>query len=83
MVDILRRLREPPFGTETSERNLMNAAADEIERLTALEATAYEVLDLYLTTGGGSPEAHAKFHRARIEYLALRKMHKQREGSLK
>ena len=35
MTDIVRRLREPPFGTETSERNLMNAAADEITRLTA------------------------------------------------
>lgn len=33
MADILKRLREPPFGTETSERNLMAAAADEIERL--------------------------------------------------
>lgn len=32
---ILKRLREPPFGTETSERNLMTAAADEIERLRA------------------------------------------------
>lgn len=35
MSDIIRRLREPPFGTETSERNLMAAAADEIERLRA------------------------------------------------
>jgi len=35
MTDIVRRLREPPFGTETSERNLMIAAADEITRLTA------------------------------------------------
>lgn len=34
MADIVRRLREPPFGTETSERNLMNAAADEITSLT-------------------------------------------------
>jgi hypothetical protein len=33
VVDILTRLREPPFGTETSERNLMISAADEIERL--------------------------------------------------
>lgn len=33
MANIIRRLREPPFGTETSERNLMAAAADEIERL--------------------------------------------------
>jgi hypothetical protein len=33
MSDILTRLREPPFGTETSERNLMISAADEIEKL--------------------------------------------------
>ncbi len=33
MSDIVKRLREPPFGTETSERNLMASAADEIERL--------------------------------------------------
>lgn len=33
MADVLTRLRNPPFGTETSERNLMAAAADEIERL--------------------------------------------------
>lgn len=32
-VNLLRRLRDPAFGTETSERNLMNAAADYIERL--------------------------------------------------
>ena len=31
--DIVRRLRNPPFGTETSERNIMDAAADEIELL--------------------------------------------------
>lgn len=36
MTDILRRLREPPFGTETSERNLFADAAGEIERLKAL-----------------------------------------------
>lgn len=35
MTDILDRLRNQPFGTETSERNLMNAAANEIERLRA------------------------------------------------
>lgn len=29
MTDIVKRLREPPFDTETSERNLMIAAADE------------------------------------------------------
>lgn len=30
-----KRLREPPFGTETSERNLMMAAADAIADLRA------------------------------------------------
>jgi hypothetical protein len=41
MTNILKRLREPPFGTETSERNLMVAAAGEIERLRrALEEIA-------------------------------------------
>jgi len=40
MTDILRRLREPPFGTETSERNLMAAAAAEISKLRALTAEA-------------------------------------------
>jgi len=36
MTDIVERLRKPPFGTETSERNIMNTAADEIERLREL-----------------------------------------------
>lgn len=35
MSDLMKRLRNPPFGTETSELNLMTAAADEIERLLA------------------------------------------------
>jgi hypothetical protein len=40
--NIVKRLREPPFGTETSERNIMNAAADEIELLrAALQKIAY------------------------------------------
>jgi hypothetical protein len=33
MTDIVKRLRQPPFGTETSERNIMTEAADEIDRL--------------------------------------------------
>ena len=37
--DIVTRLRNPPFGTETSERNIMDAAADEIERLRAALST--------------------------------------------
>ena len=38
--DLVKRLRDPAFGTETSERNLMASAADRIEALTAqLEST--------------------------------------------
>ena len=37
--DIVRRLRNPPFGTETSERNIMDAAAAEIERLRSRSET--------------------------------------------
>ena len=33
MSNIIDRLRNPPLGTETSERNLMVQAADEIEKL--------------------------------------------------
>lgn len=38
MTDIVHILRNPPFGTETSERNIMARAADEILKLrTALQ----------------------------------------------
>ena len=33
MTDLVKRLRNPPFGTETSERNVMHEAADRIEQL--------------------------------------------------
>ena len=35
MSHLLRRLRDPAFGTETSERNLMEQAAARIEKLEA------------------------------------------------
>lgn len=35
MDDLVKRLRDPEFGTETTERNLMNSAADRIEELEA------------------------------------------------
>lgn len=35
MSDLVKRLRKPPFGTETSELNLMRQAADRIEELEA------------------------------------------------
>ena len=33
MSNLVRRLRDPEFGTETSERNLMTQAADRIAQL--------------------------------------------------
>lgn len=42
MSDIVKRLRDPAFGTETSERNLMNQAAD---RIAQLEAALRELLE--------------------------------------
>jgi hypothetical protein len=33
--DLVKRLRDPAFGTETTERNLMSSAADRIEELEA------------------------------------------------
>ncbi len=47
--NLIRRLRDPAFGTETSERNLMNAAADEIERIGALNATLVAAASAVLT----------------------------------
>ena len=36
-MTIIQRLRNPPLGTETSERNLMAQAAAEIERLKGMK----------------------------------------------
>jgi predicted transcriptional regulator YdeE len=46
MTDIVERLRKPPFGTETSERNIMNT--EEIERLreaVKVQANAAKMID--------------------------------------
>jgi hypothetical protein len=45
--DLVKRLRDPAFGTETSERLLMVAAADRIEALTAELATCEKYRDAY------------------------------------
>lgn len=47
MTDIVTRLRNPPFGTETSERNMMALAADEIERLRAALTDAIETVNFW------------------------------------
>ena len=44
MSDLIKRLCNPPFGTEASERNLFAAAAAEIERLTAERDAARAML---------------------------------------
>ena len=52
MSDIVKRLRNPPFGTETSERNLMASAADTIEALRAgLKAVQALISDSYGVAG--------------------------------
>jgi hypothetical protein len=43
--DLVKRLRDPTFGTETTERNLMSAAADHIEELDAKLAKAVQALE--------------------------------------
>ena len=35
MIDLTKRLRSPAFGTEATERNLMQSAADHIDALAA------------------------------------------------
>jgi hypothetical protein len=42
---LVARLRIPPFGTETSERNLMSAAADCITAALAREAVYGEAIE--------------------------------------
>ena len=63
MSNLVRRLRDPEFGTETSERNLMNQAADEIERLRAALRGAYEV---YAGSDGFIPETCAEGYQQQI-----------------
>ena len=43
--DLVKRLRDPAFGTETTERKLMGSAADRIEELEAKLAKAVEALE--------------------------------------
>ena len=51
MSDIVKRLQDPPFGTDTSERLLMKSAADHIEALEAALAKADELADILETKG--------------------------------
>ena len=44
MADIVQQLRKPPFGTESSERNLMERAAHEIEQLRGVAAMLGHVI---------------------------------------
>lgn len=55
MADLVKRLRNPPFGTETSERNLMGAAADRIEALEADLAVYAKTMAVISTLPAISP----------------------------
>jgi hypothetical protein len=44
MSDLIERLENPPFGTETSERNLMAAAAAALRSAAAREAALVAAL---------------------------------------
>ena len=44
--DLVKRLRDPAFGTERTERNLMDKSADRIEELEARLAKALVEIDL-------------------------------------
>jgi len=43
--DLVKRLRDPAFGAETTERNMMSSAADRIEELEAKLAKAVEFVE--------------------------------------
>ena len=47
MSDLVKRLRTPAFGTETTERNMMNKAADRIDELDANLAKVTAERDKY------------------------------------
>lgn len=51
-VVLLKRLRNPPFGTETSDRHLMTAAAEVIE---GLRTAAMAMMDDYQTSESHHP----------------------------
>ena len=63
MSNLVRRLRDPAFGTETSERNLMNQAAARIAQLEAALRAAYEV---YAGSDGFVPETCAEGYQRQI-----------------
>lgn len=47
MSDIVKILLNPPFGTETSERNIMAMAADRIESLRGRIWLLLDIIDNY------------------------------------
>ena len=63
MSNLVRRLRDPAFGTETSERNLMNQAAARIAQLEAALRAAYEV---YAGSDGFVPETCAEGYQQQV-----------------
>jgi hypothetical protein len=69
--ELVARLRNPPFGTETSERNLMSAAADWINAALAREAGLKDALDPFaafaaLTVASRLPDDHIVIQGSRL-----------------
>lgn len=56
-MTLLRQLREPVWGTETSERLLMGRAADEIESLTAERDRLREALEPFVAAAKYLPKS--------------------------
>ena len=59
--DLMARLRYPPFGTETTERNLMSIAANRIEELESTIKELFVLLERVEETDEGR-----KFHPVQI-----------------
>jgi hypothetical protein len=63
--ELVKRLRNPPLGTDTSERLLMKSAADRIAALEAALSAALERLDASLFTNAEHQQAKDILREAR------------------
>ena len=57
--ELVKRLQDPPFGTDTSERLLMKSAADHIEALEAALAKADTLASCVTTLDNPANEEQA------------------------
>jgi hypothetical protein len=66
--NLVKRLRDPALGIETTERNLMNSAADLIE---ALDKTCKEWAEVSQRNYQRAKEAEAKLRDMALELIAV------------